>query len=52
MKGRTALLEQAFQVLLHLIAEACGDRPCAQPMEAIMRKIHDPENLPSFQHHA
>lgn len=43
---------RALQVQPHLIPDARGYRPHAQPMEAIMRKIHDLENLPSFQHHA
>jgi hypothetical protein len=41
-----------LQSRLHLIAEARGDLVAAQPMEVVMRKIHDLENLPSFQQHA
>nr|WP_162093040.1 hypothetical protein [Bradyrhizobium sp. ORS 278] len=45
-------LRRALQVQRHLIPDARGSRSRAQPMEAIMRKIHDLDNLPSFQRHA
>jgi hypothetical protein len=35
-----------------LLAALRGDRPYSEPMEAVMRKYRDLENLPSFQHHA